>query len=56
MRSRYVRLGLVAAGMIDGLALKGLQRLEKGYEIIVDDFDAAVKRQGIADASKGDVM
>ncbi len=42
--------------MIDVPALKGLQRLEKGYEITVDDFNAALKRQGIADAGKGDVV
>jgi kynurenine formamidase len=42
--------------MVDIPLLKGVGRLEKGYEITVDDFKAALARQGIADASQGDVV
>jgi len=42
--------------MIDVPALRGVQRLEKGDEVTVNDFKAALKKQGIADAGKGDVV
>lgn len=42
--------------LIDIPALKSVGRLEKGYAITVDDYLAALKRQGIEDATAGDVV
>lgn len=42
--------------LIDIAALKGVERLPKGYAITVADYKAALARQGIADAGQGDVV
>jgi len=42
--------------LIDIAALKGVDVLDKGYSITLADYQAAVKAQGIADASQGDVV
>ncbi len=42
--------------LIDVAALKGVTRLTKGYAITLADYQAALKAQGIADASQGDVV
>lgn len=42
--------------LIDVAALKGVKVLEKGYTITLDDYEAALKAQGIDDASQGDVV
>jgi hypothetical protein len=41
--------------LIDVEALKGVTRLDKGYAITMADCQAALKAQGLADASQGDV-
>jgi len=42
--------------LIDMAALKGVTRLEKGYSITLADYKDALKRQGIGDATQGDVV
>jgi len=42
--------------LIDIAALKGVARLEKGYAITMADFRAALQKQGIGDATQGDVV
>ena len=42
--------------LIDMAALKGVERLPKGYAITVADYKAALQKQGIGDATKGDVV
>ena len=42
--------------LIDVAALKGVKRLDKGYAITMEDYQGALKAQGIADASQGDVV
>jgi len=42
--------------MVDIPLLKAVGRLEKGYEITLADFKAALQQQGIEDASQGDVV
>jgi kynurenine formamidase len=42
--------------LIDIPALKGVEQLEKGYEITMEDFNQALEAQGIDDASQGDVV
>jgi Putative cyclase len=42
--------------LIDVAALKGVERLPKGYAITVEDYKAALQKQGIGDATKGDVV
>ena len=42
--------------LIDVAALKGVDMLEKGYAITVADMMAALERQGVDDASQGDVV
>ena len=42
--------------MIDVAALKGVPRLAKGYAITMADYRAALQRQGIGDATQGDVV
>ena len=41
--------------LIDVAAFKGVTRLDKGYAITMADCQAALKAQGLADASQGDV-
>ena len=41
---------------IDVAALKGVDVLEKGYAITLDDYNAALERQGVGDAGQGDVV
>ena len=42
--------------LIDVAALKGVDVLEKGYAITLDDYHAALERQGVDDAGQGDVV
>ena len=42
--------------LIDIAALKGVDRLDKGYAIIMADFNTALEAQGIDDASQGAVV
>jgi kynurenine formamidase len=42
--------------LIDIAALKGVDRLKKGYAITLEDYNAALKAQGIEGASQGDVV
>jgi kynurenine formamidase len=42
--------------LIDVAALKGVSRLPKGYAITMADYRAALQRQGIQDAGRGDVV
>ena len=42
--------------MIDVPTLLGVDRLEAGQEVTVDHFQAALRRQGIGDAGRGDVV
>jgi kynurenine formamidase len=42
--------------MLDIPAIKGVERLEKGYEITMEDFNEALEAHGIDDASQGDVV
>jgi kynurenine formamidase len=42
--------------MLDIPLLKGVERLEKGFEITLADFQEALQKQGIEDASQGDVV
>lgn len=42
--------------LIDVPALLGIGRLEAGQEVTVEHFRAALRRQGIEDAGKGDVV
>ena len=42
--------------LIDMAALKGVERLPKGYAITIADYKAALQKQGIGDATKGDVV
>ena len=42
--------------LIDIAALKGVKVLEKGYAITLADFKEALQKQGIKDASQGDVV
>lgn len=42
--------------LIDVAALKGVERLNKGYAITLADYRAALQRQGIQDVSRGDVV
>jgi kynurenine formamidase len=42
--------------LIDIPALKGVERLEKGYAITMADYRAALQKQGIKDATQGDVV
>lgn len=42
--------------LIDIAALKGVARLQKGYAITMADYGAALARQGIQDATQGDVV
>jgi kynurenine formamidase len=42
--------------LIDMPALKGVQRLEKGYAITLADYKAALQKQGVGDATQGDVV
>jgi kynurenine formamidase len=51
------KIGFFTRGiMVDVAAFKGVDRLQKGEEISLDDFQAALQKQGIADASQGDVV
>lgn len=59
----FKKLGTEKAGgfftrgiLIDVAALKGVQRLPKGYAITMEDYRAALSRQGIGDATQGDVV
>jgi kynurenine formamidase len=50
-------IGFFTRGLlIDVAALKGVKRLDKGYAITMADYQAALKAQGVADASQGDVV
>ena len=50
-------IGFFTRGMlIDIAALKGVTRLQKGYAITLADYQAALKAQGITDATQGDVV
>jgi kynurenine formamidase len=42
--------------LVDVAALKGVQRLQKGYAITMADYRAALQRQGIKEAGEGDVI
>jgi kynurenine formamidase len=42
--------------LIDVPALLGVERLEAGQEVTVDQFQAALRQQGIDDAGRGDVV
>jgi kynurenine formamidase len=42
--------------LIDVAAQKGVDSLEKGYVITMDDFNAALEAQGIEDVKQGDVV
>jgi kynurenine formamidase len=42
--------------LIDVAALKGTARLPKGYAITMADYRAALQRQGVGDATQGDVV
>ena len=42
--------------LIDVTALKGVDQLEIGYAITLDDYKAALQAQGIGDAEQGDVV
>ena len=42
--------------LIDIAALKGVDRLDKGYAITMADYEAALAAHGIDDASQGDVV
>jgi kynurenine formamidase len=42
--------------LIDIAALKGVERLPKGYAITMADYRAALAKQGIGDATQGDVV
>jgi kynurenine formamidase len=42
--------------LIDIAALKGTERLPKGYAITMADYRAALQKQGIGDATQGDVV
>ena len=42
--------------LIDVAALKGVERLPKGYAITVADYQAALQKQGTGEATKGDVV
>jgi kynurenine formamidase len=42
--------------LIDIVALKGGEPLAKGYEITMEDFNAALERQSIEDVQQGDVV
>jgi kynurenine formamidase len=42
--------------LIDVPMVKGVARLEKGYAITVDDYKAALQKEGIGDATQGDVV
>jgi kynurenine formamidase len=42
--------------LIDVAALKGVTRLPKGYAITMDDYRAALQKQGVGDATQGDVV
>ena len=42
--------------LIDVAALKGVDMLPKGYAITMADFGAALRRQGVGDAMRGDVV
>jgi kynurenine formamidase len=42
--------------LIDVPALKGVDRLEKGYAITMADFKAALQKQGIGEPTQGDVV
>lgn len=59
----FRKLGTEKAGgfftrgiLIDIAALKGVERLPKGYAITMADYRAALSKQGIGDASQGDVV
>ena len=59
----FKKLGTEKAGgfftrgiLIDIAALKGVARLEKGYAITMADYRAALQKQGIGDATRGDVV
>ncbi len=50
-------VGFFARGILINIAaLKGVDRLAKGYAITMADYKAALKAQGIDDAGKGDVV
>jgi kynurenine formamidase len=42
--------------LIDIAALKGVKILPKGYAITLADYQEALKKQGVGDATKGDVI
>jgi len=42
--------------LVDVAVLKGVERLEKGYVITLADYKAALQKQGVGDATKGDVV
>jgi kynurenine formamidase len=42
--------------LIDVPALKGVKVLPKGYAITMEDYRAALQKQGIQDAGRGDVV
>jgi kynurenine formamidase len=42
--------------LIDVAALKGVQRLPKGYAITLQDYKDALAKQGVGDATQGDVV
>jgi kynurenine formamidase len=42
--------------LIDVAALKGVDQLEIGYAITLDDYKKALQKQGIGDAEQGDVV
>ena len=54
---RHLNEGFFTRGLlIDVAALKGVDVLEKGYAITLDDYHAALERQGVDDAGQGDVV
>lgn len=42
--------------LIDIATLKGVERLQKGYAITLADYKAALQKQGVGDATQGDVV
>jgi len=42
--------------LVDVAVLKGVERSEKGYVITLADYKAALQKQGVGDATKGDVV
>jgi len=42
--------------LVDVAVLKGVERLQKGYVITLADYKAALQKQGVGDATQGDVV